>query len=219
MLPIWDFLTRNDARNAIAIAAILISATVAIGLYRLSRRRKSIVYEFLSMTRLLSMQEEIAGRVRILVDGVDVQDVGLVQIRIVNTGTDPIRAADYVRPISFSVDDGVRIVEAEIADKKPESIDATIAKEDQRATLIPTLINSKESLVIKLLIANFNGNIKTDARIEGVELKPKPSLRDSKWTPIIVTAFKAAMVVQGLGAAELGILPDDFRNDYKKTKE
>jgi hypothetical protein len=127
MQPIWEFLTRNDARNAIAIAAILISATVAISLYRLSRRRKSIVYEFLSMTRLLSMQEEIAGRVRILVDGVDVQDVGLVQIRIVNTGTDPIRAADYVRPISFSVDEGVRIVEAEIADKKPESIDATIA--------------------------------------------------------------------------------------------
>ena len=34
-----------------------------------------------------------------------------------------------------------------------------------------------------------------------------------------MTAFNAALVVQGLGAAELGILPDDFRNDYKKTKE
>ena len=73
--------------------------------------------------------------------------------------------------------------------------------------------------VIKLLIANFNGNIKTDARIEGVELKPKTSLKDSKWTPIILVAVKIAMAVQGLGAAELGIPPEDFRNDYKKTKE
>jgi len=35
-------------------------------------------YEFLSMTRLLTVNEEMIGRVRILVDDVQVQDVGLV---------------------------------------------------------------------------------------------------------------------------------------------
>jgi hypothetical protein len=42
--------------------------------------------------------------------------------------------------------------------------DAKIQAEDRKATLVPTLLNSKDSLVIKLLIANFNGYLLLGSR-------------------------------------------------------
>jgi hypothetical protein len=99
------------------------------------------------------------------------------------------------------------------------SIDATVQKEDRRATILPTLLNAKDSFVLKLLIANFDGQITPDARIEGVELKPRPEFSDSKWTPIIVTVLKSLPVVgAGLGSAELGIPRESFHNDYQSSK-
>jgi hypothetical protein len=220
MEKLLQFLTASDARNAVAIAVALVTTTLAIIIYRLNRKRKALIYEFLSLTRLLSMREEIEGRVRIIVDDAEVQDVGLVQIRITNTGTEPIRAADFVRPISFTVGEGARIIEAEPSDLRPESIDAVISNEIRRATLLPTLLNSKNSLVIKLLIANFDGTITPDARIEGVELMPRLNLRDSKWMPILFRALQAVHLVTVVGGAELGLstLSPEIHNDYKKAK-
>jgi hypothetical protein len=221
MDKLWFFLKGDNGKPALAIAAIVISTTIAISLYFLNRKRKSLVYEYLALTKLLSMQKEISGRVRILVDDTEVQDVGLVQIRISNTGTEPIRISEFVRPISFSVFRSARIIEAEVSDKTPLNIDAEIVKENQKATLRPTLLNSKNSLVIKLLIANFDGDIAADARIEGVELQPRFRFSETKWHPIVLGAFKMATQLTaagaGLGLMELGI-GDEVRNDYRKTR-
>lgn len=214
MENLWNFLKGDSGRPVLTIATIVISVAVAITLFLLNRKRKSLIYEILSMTRLLSVREEMANRVRVLVDDVPVRDVGLVQIKITNSGTELIRASDFVRPISFVVENGVRIIEAEVSDKRPGTIDAEIQKEDQRVTLLPTLFNSKDSLVLKLLIANFDGVISADARIEGVELKPRPNLRNSKWAPSIVLATKFLSPVLGVGA-EL-VLPEEIHNDYKR---
>lgn len=203
----WDFLKSDGGRSALAIAAILISASVAIGIFLLNRKRKSLVYEYLSMTRLLSMKDEMSGRVRIVVDDVQVKDVGLVEVKIINNGTEPVRVADFIRPISFSVDEGVRIIEAEVSDRKPTTIIADLQKEDRRATLGATLLNSKNSLVIKLLIANFNGNISVDSRIEGVELSPRE--HKNRWLNLALGIIQTTPIV---GAA---VIEDDFRNDYK----
>ena len=137
-----------------------------------------------------------------------------------NTGTESIKASDYLRPISFAVEEGVRIIEAEISDQQPTTIDAKIQAEDRKAMLVPTLLNSKDSLVIKLLIANFNGAISADARIEGVELKPIAQLAESRLAlaPIISAALRVAPAVVGIAGIELALKSTDLNNDYKRPK-
>ena len=98
--------------------------------------------------------------------------------------------------------------------------DAKIQAEDRKATLVPTLLNSKDSLVIKLLIANFNGAISADARIEGVELKPISQLAESRLAlaPIISAALRVAPAVVGIAGIELALKSTDLNNDYKRPK-
>lgn len=206
---------RNDARNGITIIVAIVTSALTITLFRLNWKRKVLVYEFLSMTRLLSVQEGISGRIRVLVDEDEVKDVGLVQIKIANVGTEPIRASDFVRPISFSVDEGVRIIEAEVSDRRSPTIDAEIHKDDRKATLLPTLLNARNSLVIKLLIADFNGKISTDARIEGVDLKVRPRLLDRRWALVLWSTLNALYSV-GIVAEGFGFTLEETHNDYKK---
>jgi hypothetical protein len=224
MHDFWDFLARNDARNAIAIAAIVISAAIAITLFRLNRKRKTLVYEYLSMSRLVSLPEQRSGRIRVLVDETPVMDVGLVQIGILNSGTDPIKAIDFVRPVSFSVAAPARIVEASISEENPPTIAAELEVDDHRATLAATLLNAGDSLVLKLLIADFDGAISIDARIEGVELKRRGHLngylRDSKWAPVFRFAIEILSAFGGLGAItalQLKSWDRDFPNDYRRS--
>ncbi len=217
MKQFWDFMTGNGGRTVLAIAAIVISASIAITLFILNRKKKSLGYDFISMTRVVSVKEDMAGRIQVLVDGVSANDVGVVQVRVANTGTEPVKAADYVRPITFSVTGKARIIEASVSERSPASIDVLFQKADQSVTLNPTLLNSKDSVVLKLLIADFDGDLTVDSRIEGVELRQNSRLADSKWMPIIFTAFKMAALTAGKGAVlELGGLPDAYPNDYRK---
>ncbi|MGA8086968.1 MAG: hypothetical protein WCA10_06655 [Terracidiphilus sp.] len=215
---IWNFLTNSDGRNALTLAVLIISTVVAVTTFRLNRKRKSIVYEFLSMTRLVSLKDEQSGRMRLLVDDIPVREVGLVQIRIVNVGTESIKATDFVRPISFSVTDAARIVEATVSEKNPPSIDAEISKDDHRAILTPTLINAKDSIVLKLLIADFDGAIKSDARIEGTELVPRRYFRNNRLAKFLRSTAEILPSLGGLGAltsVQLKNLDLDFPNDYR----
>jgi hypothetical protein len=43
MDKLWDFLKSDSGRPTLAIAAIIISATIAITLFILNRKRKSLV--------------------------------------------------------------------------------------------------------------------------------------------------------------------------------
>jgi hypothetical protein len=96
-LPIlaeMDFLTKilepNVTRSVLAIMAIV----VTLILYRLNRKRKDLSYRVIAKTRLIDVDSEIGGRVRVLLDGEPVGNVGLVQMEVENTGNEPIRAED-----------------------------------------------------------------------------------------------------------------------------
>lgn len=197
MDDLWNFLKSDAGRSTIALSAILVSASIAITIYLLNRRRKALVYEILSMTSVLTVKEELSGRVKILFDGESVDDVGLVFIRVMNCGTEPIRISDFVRPISFSVASGTRIIDAEITKKKPQGLEVLLDWSSGRLTIPPTLMNSKDELILKLLIANFGGTIIPDARIEGAEMKQRTNLG------VVFAFLRVVPIFGGIVAASL----------------
>ena len=71
---LWQFIT-----IVIAIIAIIIS----IILYLIQRRRKSLSWEIISNTPLLSIDEEIKGDLQILFAGKPVQDIQLIILKII----------------------------------------------------------------------------------------------------------------------------------------
>jgi len=158
--PIWQFIGA-----ILALAAIFIS----IGLYLRQRRRKAMSYEIVSQTPLLSMEEEVKGKLKILFEDEPVQKVHLIVAKVINSGNLSILPTDYQRPVSFGFDNEARVLTAEVIETNPDSLEASIGIEGKKVVFEPTLLNEKDSITLKMLVSQFDGQVTVDGRIVGVK--------------------------------------------------
>jgi hypothetical protein len=90
-----------------------------------------------------------------------------------------IRASDFERPLSFEFGENSRVISAEIVQTEPENLKPNISISSKGVLLKPLLLNSRDIISIKLLIAEYSGDIWGDVRVVGVKrlirLKTAPS--------------------------------------------
>ena len=159
--PLWQF---------IGAALTLMTIIVAILLYWLQRRRKALSYEIVTSTPLLSVEEEIKGRVQILFDNKPIKDVHLIVVRIINSGNLPIVSADYEFPVSLSFGENSQILSCEVSETNPNSLQVTFNNiENTKVVLTPVLLNSGDAIALKMLVSQFEDRIFINGRIVGVK--------------------------------------------------
>lgn len=155
---LWQFVGA-----AVAVLALVTSIVVAI----LQRRRKLLDYEVLTDTPLLTIREELQGRVKVLLDDQPIQDVSVVVIRLLNRGNLPIRASEYERPVVFTFGEVARVISAEVTEQVPLNLSAEIEAETNLIRVKPVLLNGRDSITFKCLVAGAQ-EPRVDARIVGV---------------------------------------------------
>jgi len=158
--PLWQFV-------GAFLAVLALVATFIV--YTLQRHRKSIVYDVLSRTSLLTVREEVEGKLEVRYEGHPVKSLSLLVIKVWNAGNQPIRTEDYERPVSFCLGDSAHILTSDITAADPPSISAEVHSSDNIATLRPTLLNPGDSLTLKFLVRDADGRVCPDARIVGVK--------------------------------------------------
>jgi hypothetical protein len=99
------------------------------------------------------------------------RDAHWLAVRITNLGR-PITAQDYERPLELAVSPSAQILKAEIIETKPRTLRASIAIDEMtKLVFTPILLNQGDSVLINMLVNQFDGNIDVDGRIVGVDLK------------------------------------------------
>jgi hypothetical protein len=172
---VLDFL-RNPVVQAIGtfLGAVLavVSILLAIFLYFRSRQKKSLSYEVISQYPLISVDDEIKGRLKILLDGMSVQDVHLLIIKLINNGNVAVTASDYERPLNLNFSGETEVISANIAESSPKNLIPTITKSNKSVTFNPILINPNEFFTLKILVTRYNNLFNVDDRIAGVHVRP-----------------------------------------------
>jgi len=146
----------------------LVAIIVTIILWRTQRRRKALSYEIISRTPLLSVEDEVKGKVQILFDGNPVQDIHLVVLKIINSGNVPIVSTDYERPVSLSFGENPRILTAEVSETDPDNLEISVDIQATKVMLDPVLLNGGDSITLKFLVSQLD-EINIDGRIIGVK--------------------------------------------------
>jgi hypothetical protein len=143
---------------------------VAIIIFFLQRRKKSLAYDVIANTSLLALDEEIKGKIQILYDGTSVQKVHLLILHIMNDGNVPIIKSDFESPLTFEFGENTRILSAELIKTEPANLKPEFwgSPSESNISLEPLLLNSKDSIQLKLLLAQFEGIKEVGARINGV---------------------------------------------------
>lgn len=184
--PIWQF-----------VGALLTLATIAAAvlIFRAQRNKKSLSYKVISDTKLLTVDEEIAGEVEIVYGGTPVKNVNLCLLKIVNDGNVPVASADYERPLSFRFGDTCQILSAKIVNQSPQNLQPQSRYDATRFYLEPLLLNRKDSLTVKLLIAQYDSIVEPDARIIGIREVQKVKDRSRLTSSILILALSIVAVV------------------------
>jgi len=161
-------LLRDPMWQSVAAFLALVAILTSILLYFKQRQIKSLSYEIISLTPLLSIEEEIKGDLQVLYHGNPVDQVHLIVIEIKNSGNTPIRKEDFERPVNFNFGEETEIFTAEITDTNPNDLEAFVNIEDGRVVLTPIMLNEEDTITVKMLISKFD-EINVDGRIIGVK--------------------------------------------------
>ncbi len=158
--PVWQI-----ASVVVGIAAILVS----VALYYKSRPVKKIRIDILSNSPLVSLNADSTKELQILYRGKSVQTLSLILLRIANTGTECIRESDYSEPIRVSVSQNAEIGQVMVQESRPDGIQlAPRIIANNQVELAKVLLNPGDQAVLKMLVLNNDGTLKSMARIVGV---------------------------------------------------
>ena len=165
----WEIF-RDQIWNFIGVIIACVTLLITVILYFLQKHKKGLSYEILSKTSLLTNKEKLEGKIKILYDDNEVQNVKFLEIKILNTGNIGIPSSDYERPLRFIFEAEAKILTAEIIKSEPESLTTSLNITQNEIIVQPILMNSKDYLVIKAIVSNSTDEeIIVDGRIKDVK--------------------------------------------------
>jgi len=188
--PLWQF-----ASALLAVVAIL----VAIFLYSKQRRLKRLDFEIISETSLLSVKEELEGKLQILYEGRRVSTVHLVLAEFRNSGTEPILAGDFVQPLSVDFGAESQLLTSEVVETFPTDSNPVITTATSRVTIAPLLVNQRDFIRVKCLVENYADTARAIGRIVGISKIRTRTPGDVAMLPLVLTLVGAVGVLASLG--------------------
>jgi len=194
----YDYIIRHLLEIIIIIAVFVI--------FLLQIRKKTLTYAILTNSDLVSATDAGTSNIQIRYKGKVVPKVRLVEIRIKNSGSLPIKPGDYIEPLSIRLPES-KILSSEVIDA--HSVGASIEnKLSNRSEIIlsKTLLNPTDFFDVKILLADADADLSVVGRIVGVSKIQNLTGREVNY--YILLAFVAVNVL-ALIARFLGWL--DYR--------
>jgi len=148
----WDSI---DIWKAISAILTIIGLIITIVLYFHSRKTKSLGYEILAETSLLTVNKDIHEKIKIYFEDKLIQNAWLLIYKIVNNGNMSITKDDFDGDISVSFDKEITVLSAQIVKTNPENLKATLNRLDSEIVLKPLLMNSLDSITINIILSNY----------------------------------------------------------------
>jgi len=184
----------------IGAIATVVSVIVFILVSLRQNVRKEVSYEELSNTSLVRKEVMKSDKLEIKYDGRLVEAVNLINLRITNSGNQPITKADYEQPITVNLGDQSEILDVEITKRNPKTLSPALRPSSKNLEIEPCLLNPKDSVTLKMLVSKA-GKLTVNARIAGVkEIRNATDIEStSVWEfatqTVVLTAISIALFI------------------------
>jgi hypothetical protein len=136
------------------VIAIIVSLAIFYWGQKASERALSV--QVISTSRLFNADITKAAKdLRLLHKGKDVPNIAIIQIRITNSGRQPIRTEDIEVPISitFKARD---IISSKVVSSIPRGLPIKIENSKSAITISKTLLNLDDEFTVEIIVVPFN---------------------------------------------------------------
>lgn len=196
-----------DLKIIIPIILTAITVTVTITLWIKGRSHKSLSYDIISSTSLFEQHE--VSKFKIFFEDKEIKEnVYLVLLKIINSGNVPIEEKDFNKDITIQTTNS-KVLIAEVKETTPKNLNVDINNIGAGLVAIsPLLLNSKEEMIIKLLIKSSEENpfnkddLKVESRIVGISEITK--VKKSKSKDFLLMSITVILSIVSLSLSFLG---------------
>jgi hypothetical protein len=198
--PAWGF-------TSVIVAIILAGIGIIVTLWL--RNRKGLSYQVLSSAPLVTVSRNAQGEVtqdlEIRYKGQPVRDLHVVEVRVWNSGNQPILETEFANPLEFAF--GGQHLSSGIIEA-PDSVDKNSliqgsgsGPESSAVALNPLLLNQKDSLTLQAVLTDFDGTVDVRARIVGVSQIRRVGSSDERTRRVSLLASVLALLTSVAAAA------------------
>lgn len=175
-----DLTVFADWAQILSLPIAIVATLISIWLYFRSRQRRRIVCEFDPITFPVEIKagEGLGGNIEIRYQGIPVDNLFLLRVKLRNAGNTPIRRQNIVKPMTFIFDPGTSLIlPPQVVNKRPDNL--TVAwslpssdQDDSRPrgfSMSFDLLNPGDEVMVEFLCTGNPVLPALTARIEGVK--------------------------------------------------
>ncbi|HEY9715795.1 MAG TPA: hypothetical protein V6C72_20140 [Chroococcales cyanobacterium] len=185
-----------------------IGVIVSTTLWWLNKQRKHLTIFTIHAEPLIAMKGLARRKLKVRFGDRAVENTHLLHLSLRNDGNVPVAASDYQSPIRIELNADAQILEVDIIETWPADLERRIASTDSRfkynsrlikevadsaVELTPVLLNSRDEIVLQLLVENYGGYINVSQHVTGV--KRVDAWSESRLLPRTISASGAAIVI------------------------
>ncbi len=159
---------KENLKWLIALVASIAAIIIPILYNTFTREQRSFSYEIISFDKLITLPQDHLSGLTLQYKGMPVEEPYLTIVKMQNTGNVPIKKTEFDKPISIKYKENVKVLEASITGKEPETIETSLSIDTNQITLSPTLLNPGDSLIIRVLTTKTDKSLTVSGRIVGV---------------------------------------------------
>ena len=165
-MPLLDLLRSTAFQGAISLLSILLA------LLPLARTRaKRLSYQIVRNADLFEPGHTGEAHYALTLHGQPVAGLALVVVTLRNTGSRPIRKADFEDPLQFRFPADAAVLSTRVLSTAPSTLSPHLTHTPTTVTLDPLLLKSRESLSLEVLLSKRPNTIQVIDRMAEVTVR------------------------------------------------
>ena len=144
----------------LAVAGLMLAAT--------QLRKKKLGYLIQFSESVFPEDLGFSDQLSISYKGASVTALRVASIKIRNYGFLPIKSDDFHEGIEIRLNGNLRILDCEIRPLNPKNLKIQYSIESQSISIHPTLLNSKDTFLLKVIYDGGDADIEPNCRIVGI---------------------------------------------------
>jgi len=137
----------------LTVVAIYVSIILAVFSFYSTRHEASKAIEATVISRSQLLNPEVHTKpsdLHLLFKNHEIFDIGILQIRVRNSGAQPIQKADIEGPITIAVEGATEIISAPVVQKYPPTLPIETTISGTKVELTKTLLNPDDAVTVEI---------------------------------------------------------------------
>jgi hypothetical protein len=171
-----------------SLIGIFIPIIVSIVIYVLQTRNMELSFEMSSFSEIVKMVDGLEN-MKLTYRGKRVDRLGIISLRITNSGNTPIKKEDFERPLRLVFKERPEVFIPKISRVFPVILSPHINVVDKYVQIEPLLLNPGDNFTLDIITSAKSFGLTIDARIAGLKapvLACKPSMAGKERRNIVL---------------------------------